>query len=171
MLPGPQENQGNKVVIWNRSPAAFENARNSFPNPIDVPTAQFAALPRSSNSEPIIEEPMTPEEEQRVDEIPDIEDLCFDDPDEIPRINLNMESFVRNIEELVRENDSELQIEDISKALVLLPPIAASIPPPQLKHSRHLRTVHEAYVINLCHLKLLFVGFLFHLNIANSCFF
>ncbi|XP_078181695.1 DNA glycosylase/AP lyase ROS1-like [Carex rostrata] len=145
MLPGPQEQQGNKVVIWNSSPAAFENARNSFPNPTDVPTAQFAALPRSSNSEPIIEEPMTPEEEQRVDEIPDIEDLCFDDPDEIPTINLNMESFVRNIEELVRENDSELQIEDISKALVLLPPIAASIPLPQLKHSRHLRTVHEAY--------------------------
>jgi hypothetical protein len=153
MLPGPLENHDNKVVHWNGVPTAFENASNSFVNPTDVPKAPFAALPRSSNSEPIIEEPMTPEEEHIVEEIPDIEDLCFDDPDEIPTINLNMESFVRNIEELVRDNDSELQIEDISKALVLLPPIAASIPPPQLKHSRHLRTVHDAYITNLCHLQ------------------
>lgn len=145
MLPGPQENQDNKVVLWNGAPTAFENASNLFFNPTDVPTAQSAALPRNSNSEPIIEEPMTPEEEQIIEEIPDIEDLCFDDPDEIPTIKLNMESFVKNIEELVRNNDSELQIEDISKALVLLPPIAASIPPPRLKQSRHLRTVHEAY--------------------------
>ncbi|KAJ3686978.1 hypothetical protein LUZ61_016142 [Rhynchospora tenuis] len=144
MLPESQEKPSNKLVNWNRVPTAFENARKSFFN-FDVPTAQFAALPRSANSEPIIEEPMTPEEEQIIEEIPDIEDLCSDDPDEIPTINLNMESFVRNIEEHVRKNDSELQIEDISKALVLLPPIAASIPPPQLKLSRHLRTVHAAY--------------------------
>ncbi|KAJ4789575.1 demeter-like protein 3 [Rhynchospora pubera] len=145
MLPESQEKSSNKLVNWNQVPTSFENARKSFFNVTDVPTDKFAALPRSSNSEPIIEEPMTPEEEQIVEKIPDIEDLCFDDPDEIPTINLNMESFVRNIEEHVRKNDSKLQIEDISKALVLLSPIAASIPPPQLKHSRHLRTVHVAY--------------------------
>ncbi|KAJ3687360.1 hypothetical protein LUZ61_016524 [Rhynchospora tenuis] len=144
MLPGPQEKQENKVLV-RRTSTAFENASKSFSNATDVPTAQYATLPRNTSSEPIIEEPMTPEEEQIVEQIPDIEDICFDNPDEIPTIKLNMESFVRNIEELVGKDDLELQIEDISKALVLLPPIAASIPPPQLKHSRHLRTVHEAY--------------------------
>ncbi|KAJ4748195.1 demeter-like protein 3 [Rhynchospora pubera] len=144
-LPGPQEKQENKVVVWTRASTAFENASKSFSNATDVPTAQFAALLHNTSSEPIIEEPMTPEEEQIVEQIPDIEDLCFDDPDEIPTIKLNTESFVRNIEELVQKDDSKLQIEDISKALALLPPTAASIPRPQLKHSRHLRTVHQAY--------------------------
>ncbi|KAF3330123.1 hypothetical protein FCM35_KLT05454 [Carex littledalei] len=93
MLPGPEEKQERKVVLWNGTLAA-----NSFFNPTHVPTAQFAVLPRSSNSEPIIEEPMSSEEKQRVDEIPDFDDLFFDDPDEIPTINLHMESFFRNIE-------------------------------------------------------------------------
>ncbi|KAJ4810431.1 demeter-like protein 3 [Rhynchospora pubera] len=144
-LPGPQEKQENKVVVWTRASTAFENASKSFSNATDVPTAQFAALLHNTSSEPIIEEPMTPEEEQIVEQIPDIEDLCFDDPDEIPTIKLNTESFVRNIEELVQKDDSKLQIEDISKSLALLPPTAASIPPPQLKHSRHLRTMYQAY--------------------------
>ncbi|KAK4481153.1 hypothetical protein RD792_012033 [Penstemon davidsonii] len=116
-------------------------------NPMDVQSGV-------SNSQPIIEEPGTPEPIIEVPDTPepeytqvpecDIEDKFYEDPDEIPTIQLNMEQFTQNLKKVVQQN-TELQECFMSKALVALTPEAASIPVPKLKNISRLRTEHQVY--------------------------
>lgn len=72
----------------------------------------------------------------------DIEDAFWqEDPDEIPTIKLNIEEFTINVHNYMQQNNLELQ--DMSKALVALTPEAASIPMPKLKNVSRLRTEHQ----------------------------
>lgn len=93
----------------------------------------------TNNCEPIIEEPKTPEPLPELLES-DIEDGFFEDPDEIPLIELNMKEFTTNLETILQEHNKE---GDVSKALVALNPDAASIPTPKLKNVGRLRTEHQ----------------------------
>ncbi|KAK6775277.1 hypothetical protein RDI58_026278 [Solanum bulbocastanum] len=95
----------------------------------------------TNNCEPIIEEPKTPEPLPELLES-DIEDGFFEDPDEIPLIELNMKEFTTNLETILQEHNKE---GDVSKALVALNPDAASIPTPKLKNVGRLRTEHQVY--------------------------
>ncbi|KAF6152513.1 hypothetical protein GIB67_023207 [Kingdonia uniflora] len=88
--------------------------------------------------EPIIEEPSTPE-------VSDIEDMFYEDLDEIPAIDLNIEEFALNISNYMQENNMEFQEGDLSNALVSLTPREASIPTPKLKNVSRLRTEHLVY--------------------------
>ncbi|KAL0410052.1 UNVERIFIED_CONTAM: Transcriptional activator DEMETER [Sesamum latifolium] len=122
------------------------------------------AKSRVSNSQPIIEEPATPEPiievpatPEPIIEVPatpepnytqapecDIESAFDEDPDEIPTIKLNMEEFTHNLQKIMQQN-TELQEGDMSKALVALTSQAASIPVPKLKNVSRLRTEHQVY--------------------------
>ena len=97
--------------------------------------------PKNGNREPIIEEPATPEPEHTEESQSDIEDACYEDPDEIPTIKLNIEEFTANLQHYMQAK-MEIQEGDLSKALVALNPEAASIPTPKLKNVSRLRTEH-----------------------------
>jgi hypothetical protein len=93
------------------------------------------------NSEPIIEEPASPREEECPETMEnDIEDFVEDG--EIPTIKLNMEAFAQNLENCFKESNKELQSDDIAKALVAISNKAASISLPKLKNVHRLRTEH-----------------------------
>ena len=91
---------------------------------------------------PIIEEPASPEPECTQVAENDIEDMFYEDPDEIPTIKLNMEEFTQNLQNYM-QNNMELQEGDMSKALVALTAEAAFIPTPKLKNVSQLRTEHQ----------------------------
>lgn len=101
------------------------------------------------NYEPIIEEPATPEHEY-VDssESPVVESPAKED-DEIPTINLNYDDYAAQY----NLYDNSIQCSEgadaltISRALVALPPEAATIPVPKLKNISRLRTEHRVYEI------------------------
>ncbi|EFH57709.1 hypothetical protein ARALYDRAFT_482629 [Arabidopsis lyrata subsp. lyrata] len=95
-------------------------------------------------SEPIIEEPASPEPESAQVSIADIEDAFFEDPEEIPTIRLNMDAFTSNLKKLM-EHNKELQDGNMSSALVALTAEAASLPIPKLKNISQLRTEHQVY--------------------------
>lgn len=95
-----------------------------------------------ANCEPIIEEPTTPEPSKEVSET-DIEDMFYDDPDEIPTIKLSFEELKMNVESFMQEQNMEIQSDDLSRALVALDPSVASIPAPKLKSVSRLRTEHQ----------------------------
>ncbi|XP_027111389.1 transcriptional activator DEMETER-like [Coffea arabica] len=97
-----------------------------------------------TSCEPIIEEPTTPEPSSEVSES-DIEDMFYEDPDEIPTIKLSFEELKMNVESVLQEQNMELQPGDVSRALVALDPSAASIPGPKLKSVSRLRTEHQVY--------------------------
>ncbi|RAL45581.1 hypothetical protein DM860_009445 [Cuscuta australis] len=101
-----------------------------------------AAEASTSNCEPIIEEPATPEPEVSAS---DIEDAYYEDPDYIPTIELNMKEFTANLQTVLQEQNMGMQEGDLSKALVALNPDAASIPTTKLKNISHLRTEHQVY--------------------------
>ncbi|KAJ8551446.1 hypothetical protein K7X08_021461 [Anisodus acutangulus] len=116
------------------------------PMPMAIPQEITNLLDReatliTSNCEPIIEEPKTPEPLPELLES-DIEDGFIEDPDEIPMIELNMKEFTTNLETMLQEHNKE---GDLSKALVALNPDAASIPTPKLKNVSRLRTEHLVY--------------------------
>lgn len=98
------------------------------------------------NYEPIIEEPATPEHEY-VDsfETPALESPATED-DEIPTINLSYDDC-----EVQHNPYNSIQCSEggdaltISRALVTVPPEAASIPVPKLKNIGRLRTEHRVY--------------------------
>jgi hypothetical protein len=100
------------------------------------------------NRQPIIEEPASPEPEPETAEIKEsaIEDLFFDDPEEIPTIKLNFEEFAQNLKNYMQVNNIEIEDADMSNALVAITPEAASIPTPKLKNISRLRTEHQVYV-------------------------
>lgn len=91
--------------------------------------------------QPIIEEPASPEQPYSQVSEQDIEDVIPEDSDEIPTIKLNMEAFTLNLQSYVQQN-MELQVSEMSKALVALTPEAASVPVPKLKNISRLRTEH-----------------------------
>ncbi|KAM1956343.1 hypothetical protein ACFX16_025773 [Malus domestica] len=93
--------------------------------------------------EPIIEEPAMPEQELTELSESEIEDFCYEDPDEIPTIKLNMEEFTLTLQNYMQEK--KLQEGDMSKALVALNPEATSILTPKLKNVSRLRTEHQVY--------------------------
>ncbi|KAH0640940.1 hypothetical protein KY285_037526 [Solanum tuberosum] len=152
-LPAPEEKS---IVSATENNAAGQNPFQNFnQQPLPLPQANQTPLehPKLINSapiievpatpQPIVEEPASPEPEQEAPEI-DIEDVCFEDPDEIPTIELNMAQFTQNVKNFV-QNNMELQQVEMSKALVALTPAAASIPTPKLKHISRLRTEHQVY--------------------------
>ncbi|CAN4126478.1 unnamed protein product [Withania somnifera] len=152
-LPGPEE----KSIVSSSVPIPGEgNAAGPFKPMLLPPEAEgrtiYPCAPMTnlldreatfitSHCEPIVEEPKTPEPLPELSES-DIEDGFFEDPDEIPTIELNMKEFTTNLETILQEHRKE---GDTSKALVALNPDAASIPTPKLKNVSRLRTEHQVY--------------------------
>ncbi|KAM1262972.1 hypothetical protein ACFX13_028704 [Malus domestica] len=114
----------------------------SLPPP-EINSLQIAGV-ETNKCEPIIEEPASPEQEFTELSQSDIEDLFYEDSDEIPTIKLNMEQFTSTLQNYMQEK-MELQEGDMSKALVSLTSEAASIPTPKLKKVSRLRTEHQVY--------------------------
>ncbi|KAG8376666.1 hypothetical protein BUALT_Bualt09G0087500 [Buddleja alternifolia] len=153
-LPAPEEKS---IVRATENKTADQNPMRSI-NTLQLPSppANYMVGANSgvSNSQPIIEEPRTPEPIIEVPATPepsytqvlecDIENSFYEDPDEIPTIQLNMEEFSHNLQKIMQQN-TELQEGDMSKALVALTSEAASIPVPKLKNVSRLRTEHQVY--------------------------
>ncbi|KAA3466607.1 transcriptional activator DEMETER-like isoform X1 [Gossypium australe] len=141
-LPGPEE----RSITSSTAPMISETNPTRAVNqiPLPPPVHNLLKVGPVGNKEPIIEEPATPEPEHTEGSESDIEDACYDDPDEIPTIKLNIEEFTANLQHYMQGN-MELQEGDLSKALVALNPDAASIPTPKLKNVSRLRTEHYVY--------------------------
>lgn len=99
-----------------------------------------------SSCEPVVEEPSTPEAEEITTEESAIEDIIYENPDEIPEIKLNFEEFTQNLQCYMQGQYLKANGGDISKALMVRNPEAASIPMPKLKNVSRLRTEHHVYV-------------------------
>lgn len=128
------------------SPCALVEAGNipdflnkPMPIPQEITNLDRETTLITSNCEPIIEEPKSPEPLPELLES-DIEDGFIEDPDEIPMIELNMKEFTSNLETILQGHNKE---GELSKALVALNPVAASIPTPKLKNVSRLRTEHQ----------------------------
>ncbi|CAI9091258.1 OLC1v1026231C1 [Oldenlandia corymbosa var. corymbosa] len=143
-LPGPEE----RSLVNITTPAAV----NEIP-PIRVESIPLLPAETSfgrelhysgSKYEPIVEEPASPEPSPEAPES-DIEDLFYEDPDEIPTIKLSLEDLKVNLESVIRDQNMELQPGDLSMALVALDASTASIPVPKLKNASRLRTEHQVY--------------------------
>ncbi|XWS56333.1 hypothetical protein CRYUN_Cryun09bG0076900 [Craigia yunnanensis] len=142
-LPGPEE----KSITSSTAPMMSERNPVRVVNQMPLPPPEHNLLkvePNNGNSEPIIEEPATPEAEHTEDSQSDIEYACYEDPDEIPTIKLNIAEFTANVQHYMKAK-MEIQEGDFSKALVALNPEAASIPTPKLKNVSRLRTEHYVY--------------------------
>ncbi|KAH9621090.1 hypothetical protein KSS87_014532 [Heliosperma pusillum] len=128
---------------------SYDAATDQVPSfPLQLPFPQAVHLERksiNSKCEPIVEVPASPEQDpQHEQELCDIEDTYYEDPDEIPTINLNMKEFTQTLQNFMQAN-RELQEAGVSNALVALTPEAASIPTPKLKNINRLRTEHYVY--------------------------
>ncbi|KAI3793514.1 hypothetical protein L1987_36133 [Smallanthus sonchifolius] len=137
-LPGPEE----KRIVVSDAPVTTDPISSVIIRPMPLPPAENeskSAENSGNNCEPIIEEPTTPEPEANELSISDIEDQYYEDSDEIPSIKLNMEEFTTNLQNIMKDSN------DMSKALVVLSPKAASIPTPKLKDISRLRTEHLVY--------------------------
>ncbi|KAH9601925.1 hypothetical protein KSS87_014754 [Heliosperma pusillum] len=112
--------------------------------PLSLPSQQTVHLERksiNSKCEPIVEVPASPEQEpQHEQALCDIEDTFYDDPNEIPTINLNMKEFTETLQNFMLQEAGMS-----SNALVALTAEAASIPTPKLKNINRLRTEHHVY--------------------------
>ncbi|XVF07747.1 hypothetical protein REPUB_Repub06bG0166500 [Reevesia pubescens] len=155
-LPGPEEKS---IVSGTENRTSDQNHAviiDQLALPLPQPTElsdrkwqseanqQLQAKPGINNCNPIIEEPASPEPEYTQVAENDIEDMFYEDPDEIPTIKLNMEEFTQTLQNYM-QNNMELQEGDMSKALVALTAEAASIPTPKLKNVSRLRTEHQVY--------------------------
>ncbi|GER45392.1 repressor of silencing 1 [Striga asiatica] len=152
-LPAPEDKS---IVSATETRTADQNPMRSMNTlPLPSPEAnQLSTRSGANNSQPIIEEPPSPEPiidvpatpEQDYTQVPqcDIENAFNEDPDEIPTIQLNMEEFTHNLQKIMEQN-MELQEGNMSKALVALTSAAASIPVPKLKNVSRLRTEHQVY--------------------------
>ncbi|XVE76032.1 hypothetical protein DITRI_Ditri12bG0140400 [Diplodiscus trichospermus] len=155
-LPGPEEKSIVPATENKRSDQNHAVIIDQLALPLPQPTEQsvrnwhFEANRQSQaksgvhNCDPIIEEPASPEPECTQVAENDIEDMFYEDPDEIPTIKLNMEEFTHNLQNYM-QNSMELQEGDMSNALVALTAEAASIPTPKLKNVSRLRTEHQVY--------------------------
>lgn len=135
-MPGPEEKQ----IVSMPVPIADERNPPNL-NPVILPlpgnNTSIEVFPQSRPCEPIIEEPATPEQSTEALES-DIEDFFWEDPDEIPTINVNLEVFAKSLQNHMQEHEG-----DQSKALVAWNPQSASIPTPKLKNVSRLRTEHQ----------------------------
>ncbi|CAL5095229.1 unnamed protein product [Urochloa decumbens] len=142
-LPAPQE----KSIVLSRNQFAPQNSSVCSMDSTNLPRLEGSIHAREfhpKNSEPIIEEPASPREEESPETMENnIEDFYEDG--EIPTIKLNMEVFAQNLENCIKESNKELQSDDIAKALVAISTQAASIPVPKLKNVHRLRTEHYVY--------------------------
>ncbi|KAG0485235.1 hypothetical protein HPP92_009314 [Vanilla planifolia] len=149
-LPPPED----ESIVCSTFPISSANGAASDVSLRSIPQLEVCSsskdLPVRKNCEPIVQEPPTPEPG-----CPEsaTEEACFQDPDEIPSIELKFEKFMQNPQSYMQEN-LELYDDDISKALVAFPPEAASIPMPKLKNVSRLRTEHQIYEIPDSHLLL-----------------
>lgn len=150
-LPAPEE----KRLATSEDPNVVEFCHQTYINSGTVGQLEWNAnYPKhtvSGNHQPIIEEPPSPEPEPENVGAKEgaIEDFFFEDPDEIPTINLNIEEFTQNLKNYMQANNVEIECAGMSKALVAITPEAASIPTPKLKNVSRLRTEHQVYDIGL----------------------
>ncbi|TKY62039.1 ROS1 protein [Spatholobus suberectus] len=154
-LPGPEQKSivittGNNAteqhpsLIINQLPLLLpENTNQAELQQTEV-IRQLEAKSEINISQPIIEEPATPEPECSQVSENDIEDTLNEESCEIPTIKLDIEEFTLNLQNYIQEN-MELQEGEMSKALVALHPDAACIPTPKLKNVSRLRTEHYVY--------------------------
>ncbi|XVF76277.1 hypothetical protein PTKIN_Ptkin13bG0253300 [Pterospermum kingtungense] len=155
-LPGPEEksivtatdfktSDEHHAVIFDQPilplPQPTEQSESNWQSEANL---QLQAKSGVNNCDPIIEEPASPEPVSTEVAENDIEDMFYEDPEDIPTINLNMKEFTQNLQNFM-QNNMELQEADMSKALVALTAEAASIPVPKLKNVRRLRTEHQVY--------------------------
>lgn len=143
-LPGPEE----KSLVSSAVPVATDSDPLAAVKPVQLLEGvqdrnDYAGF-LTKKYEPIVEEPSTPEQEIIELAESDIEDAFGEDPDEIPTIKLNLEEFTMNLQNYMQDN-MELQVGDMSRALVALNPEVASIPTPKLKNVSRLRTEHQVY--------------------------
>ncbi|EAY98235.1 hypothetical protein OsI_20146 [Oryza sativa Indica Group] len=142
---------GQKVGEYEQS---FDFQNGTMPTPHSTPLLQLegsihARDVHANNTNPIIEEPASPREEECRELLEnDIEDFD-EDTDEIPTIKLNMEAFAQNLENCIKESNKDFQSDDITKALVAISNEAASIPVPKLKNVHRLRTEHYVFCSQL----------------------
>ncbi|XP_073043482.1 protein ROS1A-like [Primulina eburnea] len=152
-LPAPEEKS---ITLATENKEANQNPAKDM-NLLQLPSPQpnkIVAEYEVRNSQPIIEEPTTPEPtveapatpEPSNNQVPecDIESSFCEDPDEIPTIQLNMEEFTHNLLKIMSQN-AEILEGETSKAIVALTPEAALIPFPKLKNVSQLRTEHQVY--------------------------
>ncbi|XP_010543600.1 PREDICTED: transcriptional activator DEMETER isoform X2 [Tarenaya hassleriana] len=142
-LPAPEE----RSLTGAANPVAPQsNHTTAFPTMKLLPPEQNPprGASHSGNCEPIIEVPVTPEQECTEITESDIEDAYYEDPDEIPTIELNLKEFSATLQDYMEKN-MELQEGDMSRALVALDPAATSIPSQKLKNISRLRTEHQVY--------------------------
>jgi endonuclease III len=144
-LPGPeQKNDENPPVVMSQLPLPLPENTNQVEEIPQTEVSGQLAKSEVNICQPIIEEPASPEPECPQVELSDIEDAFYDDPCEIPTIELNIQEFTLNLQNYMQQN-MELQEGEMSKALVALNPQAASIPVPKLKNVSRLRTEHCVY--------------------------
>ncbi|GER39266.1 hypothetical protein STAS_15876 [Striga asiatica] len=132
-LPGPEE----KSIVSSAAPVTPNRRPNMI---ISIESGREL----NGSCQPLIEEPTTPE--PPITEVleRDIEDACYEDPDEIPVIKLDVQEFTSNLHN-VMQKQLEMGEADMSRALVALSPEIASLPIPKLKHVTRLRTEHQVY--------------------------
>uniref|UniRef100_A0ACD5XQJ7 Uncharacterized protein n=1 Tax=Avena sativa TaxID=4498 RepID=A0ACD5XQJ7_AVESA len=145
-LPGPEV----KSLVTSGNPIAAESCHQPYISSRPVNQLDWIGHAHDhvlDNRQPIIEEPASPEPEPETADIKEnaIEDIFFDDPEEIPTIKLNFEEFAQNLKNYMQVNNIEIEEADMSSALVAITPEAASIPTPRLKNISRLRTEHQVY--------------------------
>ncbi|KAL2345178.1 hypothetical protein Fmac_006463 [Flemingia macrophylla] len=154
-LPGPEQNGivttiGNNATVQNpplvisQQPLLIHGNTNQEELQQTEVTRQPGGKYETNISQPIIEEPATPEQECSQVSENDIEDIFKEESGEIPTIKLDMEEFTLNLQNYMQEN-MELKEGEMSKAMVALHPEAACIPTPKLKNISRLRTEHYVY--------------------------
>ncbi|XP_022767171.1 protein ROS1-like [Durio zibethinus] len=153
-LPGPEEKSIVSATDNSKSDQNHAVIIDQLALPLPQPTEQSdinwqseanqQSQAKYGGNNPIIEEPASPEPVCTQVAENDIEDIFYEDPDEIPMIKLNMEEFTQNLQNYM-QNNMELQEGNMSKALVALTAEAASIPTPKLKNVSRLRTEHQVY--------------------------
>ncbi|CAA0830144.1 Transcriptional activator DEMETER [Striga hermonthica] len=133
-LPGPEE----KSIVSCAAPVAPNRRPNMIISSIE------SGRELSGSCQPLIEEPTSPE--PPITEVleRDIEDACYEDPDEIPVIKLDVQEFTSNLHNFTQKQ-LEMGEADMSRALVALSPEITSLPIPKLKHVTRLRTEHQVY--------------------------
>nr|XP_027070878.1 protein ROS1-like isoform X2 [Coffea arabica] len=116
-------------------------------------TPEPIIIEEPATPEPIIEQPASPQlEHTQIPEL-DIEDAFHEDEDadEIPTIKLNIEELNQNLLNYIQKNVVLTSESEMSKALVVLTPEAASIPTTKLKNISRLRTEHYVYELPDAH--------------------
>lgn len=162
-LPAPEDKSIITAAQYrepNRNP---EESINHLQLPLPQTSQQLETGSEVGTCGPIIEEPTTPEpiieqpvspqlEHTQIPEL-DIEDAFHEDEDadEIPTIKLNIEQLNQNLLNYIQKNVVLTSESEMSKALVVLTPEAASIPTTKLKNISRLRTEHHVYELPDAH--------------------